>query len=121
LIENGKIEVRFYDRDLVPRFTFAPFPFSLIVKLSDVSFVFGDSNDDPFYSADPKRVHTSRVFMLDFSIAITKIKKPKRKLFGPEYNAWLKSPYVVCCIDTTMTKVWEEFALLVRLANIPRA
>ena len=99
MIRNGETEIVFYDWDLVPRFTFAPFPFRLTFKLSDVAFMYGDSNNDPFYSADPKR-DRKEVLLLDFSKGLENIWHPMYKLFGHEYNAWLKSPYIVCCTDT---------------------
>jgi hypothetical protein len=111
IIRDGEAEIVFYDWDLVPRLTFAPLPFRLTFKLSDVSFMYGDSNNDPFYRADPKR-DRKEVLLLDFSRGLENIWHPEYKLFGQEYNAWLKSPYIVCCTDTTMQNVWEDFARL---------
>ena len=119
MVRDGQIEVLFYSRDLVPHFTFAPFPFRLVFRLSDVSLEYGDSDSDPFYRADPNR-NREKMLMLNFAEGLKNIRFPKWKFFGHEYNNWLKSPYIVCATQKTMFDVWEDFFSLSLSSDCPR-
>ena len=112
MIHCGRVEVEFYSQDLVPIFTFAPSPFRLVFNLSEVALVHGDSHCDSFYRADPMR-ERKEVLLLDFSRGLERIRHPKYKLSGQEYNAWLKSPVIVCCIDPTIFGVWKDFFAII--------
>ncbi len=114
-ISDGRVQIDFFRKiDNIP-FVLSPAPFTLDLELCMTRLRKAPVNLDPFYAAIPT-TNQHEALLLDCSLAITCIQQQE---FPRSINAFLLSPFLVCCGEFGPQLVWEDFFRLSDCVSVP--